>query len=105
MYSKLESFNKEIINAFIEVNSLEISENGKTVFTDSRKTEIYKSIYFDDEIIYYDYDECCRKIIDDIEVGLLIFDNNFLSSRKSDRYSYIIDRIEYNNSLNMRNRY
>lgn len=106
MYSELESLNKEIIDAFIKMNSLEISENGKIIFTDNRKTEIYKSLYFDGEIIYYDYDECSRKIIDDdIEAGLLIFDNNFLLNRESDRYSYIMDYKEYSNSLNMRNGY
>ncbi|MDE8290644.1 hypothetical protein [Erysipelothrix rhusiopathiae] len=106
MYSELESLNKEIIDDFIEMNSLEISENGMIIFTDNRKTEIYKSLYFDGKIIYYDYDECSRKIIDgDIEAGLLTFDNNFLSKRESDSYSYIMDIKEYNNSLNMRNRY
>lgn len=106
VYSELERHNKKTIDAFIEMNCLEISENGKIVFTDYRKTEIYKSLYFDGEIIYYDYDEGSRKIIDgDIEDGLLIFDNNFLSKRESDRYSYIMDIQQYNNSSNMRNRY
>lgn len=106
VYSELESHDRRKIDTFIEMSCLEINENGNIVFSDNIRPDIYKSLYFDDEIIYFDYGESTREIIDeDIENGILIFDDNFLSKRESDRYSYIMDVKQFSNSLNMRNRY
>lgn len=105
-YLELENQNKSTIDAFIEIDCLEINENGIVIFTDKIRAEIYKELYLEGELIYYHYNEDIRRIIDeDIDSGKLIFDNNFLSKRESNRYSYIMDKQLYSNGLNLRNKY
>lgn len=106
IYSDLEDYNKRTVDSFINLDCLKIREDGKIIFTDYRKAMIYKSLYYHGEIIYSSYNEISRKIIDDeIEIGNLIYDNNFLSKRENDYYSYLMDAQQFSNGLNLRNRY
>lgn len=104
-YDDYEKFQKDILDTLISKGIIEIS-NGFIVLKDTITVAILKEIYNFDVINKYDFHSTFHdKINELVDNGFLSEYSSLLSIPEINYFNYLLNRSEYRNGLEIRNRY
>lgn len=105
-YDDYENFQKVNLDALISKGIIEISKNGFIVIKDEIAVAILKEIYIFDVINKYDLNSLFHAKIDElVNKGILREYSSLLSIPEINYFNYLLNRSEYRNGLEIRNRY
>lgn len=104
-YNDYENFQKDILDTLISKGIIEISK-GFIVLKDTITVAILKEIYNFDVINKYDFHSMFHDKIDElVDKGILREYSSLLSIPETNYFNYLLNRSEYRNGLEIRNRY
>lgn len=94
------------INYLIEKGYIIEDKDGYLNINKKKVVNIFKDLYKNEVIIYWRYSEEYRKVIDElINNGVLCAESSLLSRPEIDYFNYYLNKSEFNNGLDLRNRY
>lgn len=97
---------KESFEYMASFDLVSIDKNGKIEPKNKIKLAILRDLYQNDVISKKHYPSDAQKVIDEfIEKGILIEKSSFFSQPETDYLNYLLNRSEYNNGLEIRNKY
>lgn len=104
-YDDYENYQKDILDTLISKGIIEIS-NGFIVIKDAKTVAILREIYNFDVINKYDFHSIFHDKIDElVNNGILREYSSLLSIPEINYFNYLLNRSEYRNGLEIRNRY
>lgn len=105
-YEDFEKFQQNQLDTLIDKKIIKISENGCLIISDKLMVNILKQIYYHEVINKYDTPKPYHKRIEDLtNEGLLKGYSSLLSIPEINYFNYLLNRSEYRNGLEIRNRY
>lgn len=105
-YEDFEKFQQNQLDTLIDKKIIKISENGFLIISDKLMVNILKQIYYREVINKYDTQKPYHKRIEDLtNEGLLKEYSSLLSIPEINYFNYLLNRSEYRNGLEIRNRY
>lgn len=105
-YDDYENFQKGYLDALMSKGIIEISKKGFIVIKDEITVAILKEIYYFDVINKYDSNSLFHDKIDElVNKGILREYSSLLSIPEINYFNYLLNRSEYRNGLEIRNRY
>ena len=94
------------INNLIKKGYIVEDESGYLKISKYREVMIIKDLYEHEVISYWKYSKEYRKIIDRlVEDGFLRIESSLFSELENDYFNYYLNKSEFNNGLDLRNRY
>ncbi|MCQ5457040.1 hypothetical protein NFG81_17035 [Bacillus paralicheniformis] len=94
------------LNWLLDHKYLATDEKGNIIFNDVLLIMILKDLYFNEVISYWRYSESGRKIINKLkDKKVIIFESTLLSRPEQDYFNYTLNKSQFNNGLDLRNRY
>lgn len=94
------------INYLIEKDYIIEDKYGYLKINKKKVVNIFKDLYKNEVISYWKYPEEYRKVIDElISDGILCAESSLLSRPEADYFNYYLNKAEFNNGLDLRNRY
>lgn len=94
------------LNYLMENNYIIEDVNGYLKIENERVLQIFKDLYENEVISYWKYSETYRKEIDKlVESNMLYIKSSLLSQPEIDYFNYYLNRAEFNNGLDLRNKY
>ncbi|WP_253735813.1 hypothetical protein [Paenibacillus sp. FJAT-26967] len=104
--NEVPDYNLSKIKWLIERNYLLIDEEENIVFYDGHLIVILHDLYMNDVIVYWKYSNHGRHIIEELKNRSLIeFESTLFSRPEQDYINYILNKSQFNNGLDLRNRY
>lgn len=105
-YDDYENFQKNTLDTLISKGIIEISKNGFIVIRDTKTVAILNQIYNFEVINKYDFHSMFHDKIDElVNNGILREYSSLLSIPEINYFNYLLNRSEYRNGLEIRNRY
>lgn len=103
--NEVPDYNLSKIKWLIERNYLLIDEE-EIIFYDSHLIVILHDLYMNDVIVYWKYSNHGRHIIEELKNRSVIeFESTLFSRPEQDYINYILNKSQFNNGLDLRNRY
>lgn len=104
--SEIADYNKSKVEWLINQEYLSIDDHEYIIFYDKQLILILNDLYMNDVVSYWKYSENGRKIIDELKKRNIIEVENSLFSRPEQDYiNYILNKSQFNNGLDLRNKY
>ena len=105
----LSDYREEEHSAFEEMSSydlISVDENGKIAIKDTTKLAIMRDLFQNDVISQYHYSSDAKNAFSDfIEKGIIETKSTLFSQPEIDYLNYLLNRAEYSNGLEIRNKY
>ena len=104
--SDFQSYQKSTIDNLIQDGYLIIDSNDYVRIKEQIQLFIIGKLYFDEVVSYWYFPEGVRSVIDIMnEKGLLYFGNTLFSEPEKKYFNYYLNKAEYTNGLDLRNKY
>ncbi len=104
--SDFQSYQKSTIDSLIQNGYLMIDSNGYVKIREKNQLLIIWKLYLDGVVSYWCFPKSVRSIIDTMqEKGLLYFGNTLFSEPERKYFNYYLNKSEYTNGLDLRNKY
>ncbi len=105
-YINYEDYQKNEINQLVHYNYIFIDENNYVKMKNQEMIYVIGELHKKDVISYWHYDENIRKIIDElIDEKTLHSEGAFYSKQEINYFNYYLNKKEYTNGLDLRNKY
>lgn len=106
---KLEDYpeyDQKDLKTLLDENYIEIDEDGYIRIANLRKLMIFKEIYYNDTVLYWNYSDESRKIIDELCGDMILkCESSLLSKSESDYFNYYLNKASFANGFDLRNKY
>lgn len=104
--SDINEFDMSLIEKLKEYELISINEDQSITISDTIKVGILRDLHENDVIAFWKYPKVFREtIIELVDKGLVYFDSSLLSKPEIAYLNYYLNRKEYINSLDLRNKY
>jgi len=103
---EIADYNIQKVNLLLDLKYLSIDEDGFIVFSDKQLILLLRDLYMNDVIAYWKCSNYGRTIIDDLEKRNVIeIESSLFSRPEQDYINYTLNKSQFNNGLDLRNRY
>lgn len=90
----------------IEKNYLKNNEEGFIVFEDESVVLVMKDLYINEVVNYWRASLKMRNALDKLETkNVVVFESSLLSKPEQEYVNYTLNKSQFNNGLDLRNRY
>lgn len=104
--NEVPDYNLSNIHWLIEHKYLLINKEETIVFFDSHLIVILRDLYMNDVVVYWKYSNSGRLILEELKIRNIIeFESSLFSRPEQDYINYILNKSQFNNGLDLRNRY
>lgn len=104
--NEIPSYNLTEIEWLIEKNYLSIDADENVVFKDYQLALLLYDLYVNEVVCYWKCSEYKRKLLDELEEKRIIeFDSTLFSRKETDYINYTLNKSQFNNGLDLRNKY